>query len=162
MLRLSQTSMSLKELLKDKLPEEKLQSLPKGFEIIGGIAIISIPPSLDDEKYLVAQALVSHRKDVNVVLRKTSKLNGARRIGEFEILMGDRTTTLHRENGCIFYVDVAKTYFSGKHFYTFKKDFELSHFKKVLEDRGWTIDFYRNCGGVAPRVKRYVFDLLKI
>src|SRR5574341_154246 len=98
--------MSLKELLKDRLTEEKLQSLPKGFEVIGDIAIITIPPSLDDEKHLVAQALVSHRKDVKVVLRKTNKLNGARRIGEFEILLGDRTTTLHRENGCIFHVDV--------------------------------------------------------
>ncbi len=48
------------------------------------------------------------------------------------------------------------------HFYTFKKDFEIAHFKKVLEKDGWNIDFYRACGGVAPRVKRYVFDLRKI
>ncbi len=45
------------------------------------------------------------------------------------------------------------------HFYTFKKDFEIGHFKRLLEERGWQIKFIRNCGGVAPRVNRYVLDL---
>ncbi len=245
--------------------------LPKGYEVIGDIAIINLPPSLYDEKRLIAQVLASHRKDIRTVLLKKNKLAGGNRVGEFEILLGDRTTTLHRENGCVFHVDIAKTYFSGKlyfernrivqkvkdgesilvlfcgvgpflipiakkrkvnitglennsiacdlfrknaelndidsdiiladansmstlfkkdfdrivmptpygqdyflalagsvlkpqgiiHFYTFKKDFEISHFKRLLEERGWNIDFYRNCGGVAPRVSRYVFDLRK-
>ncbi|VVB88774.1 tRNA (guanine(37)-N1)-methyltransferase Trm5a [uncultured archaeon] len=261
--------MSHQALLKDKLPPEKLSRLPKGFEVIGDIAIIYIPQSLDDEKYLIAQALVSHRKDVNIVLRKINKLAGTQRVGDFEILLGNRTTTLHRENDCVFHVDLKKAYFSGKlayernrivqmvndgedilvlfcgvgpflipiakkknasivgldsnadaceyfrinaelnkidadiilgdagsicslfkrkfdrivmpapygqdyflnlassllkpegavHFYTFKKDFEISHFKKLLEKKRWIIDFYRNCGGVAPRVSRYGFDL---
>lgn len=263
--------MSLKDLLKDKLPQEKLSLLPKGFEVIGDIAIIKVPPALDNEKYVIAQALASHRKDIKAVLRKTDKIKGERRVGESELLLGDRTSTLHRENGCIFHVDIAKTYFSGKmyfersriarkvsdgedvlvlfcgvgpflipikkmrkvnitgidnnpdacdlfkknaeinnieadiilgdansiprlfrkhfdrivmptpygqdhfltpactvlkpggiiHFYTFKKDFEIAHFKRLLEERGWMIDFYRKCGGVAPRVSRYVFDLRK-
>jgi len=45
------------------------------------------------------------------------------------------------------------------HFYTFKKDFEIPHFRRLLEEMGWHIEFYRDCGDVAPRVKRYVFDL---
>ncbi len=264
--------MSLQSILKDKLPEEKLLLIPKGFEVIGDIAVINIPPALDDEKYLIAETLASHRKDVKTVLRKLHKIQGIMRAGEFELLLGSRTTTLHRENGCVFYVDVAKTYFSGKmayernriaqnvndgedilvlfagvgpflipikkassvkitgldnnpaacaflrknlelngidaniilgdansidnlfkehfdrivmpapygeehflnlarfilkpegivHFYTFKKDFELAHFRKLLEENGWRIDFYRDCGDVAPRVSRYVFDLRKV
>lgn len=249
--------------------EEKLSLLPKGFEVIGDIAIINLPLPLYDEKHLIAQALVSHSKKVKVVLLKKNKLAGEKRIAEFEILIGDRTTTLHRENGCVFHVDIAKTYFSGKmyferdrivqkvidgedvlvlfcgvgpflipirkkkdvriigldnnpaacvlfrknaeqnnidadiilgdansmgaifkkkfdriviptpygqdrflnlarpllkpggtvHFYTFKKDFEIPHFKRLLEEMGWDIDYYRDCGCVAPRVSRYVFDL---
>lgn len=114
--------MSLRELLKDKLQEEKLLLLPKGFEVIGDIAILNLPPSLYDEKHLIAQALVSHNKNVKVVLLKPGGI---------------------------------------VHFYTFKKDFEISHFKRVLEELGWHIDFYRDCGSVAPRVSRYVFDLRK-
>ena len=263
--------MSLHDLLKDKLSQEKLSLIPKGFEVIGDIAIINIPSAVDDEKYLIAEALAYHRKHVKIVLRKLHKIEGEARAGEFEILLGDRTTTIHRENNCVFCVDVAKTYFSGKmahernriaqqvkdgedvlvmfagvgpflipikksrnvditgldsnpaacaflrkncalngidaniiignansipklfkkpfdrivmpapygkdyflnlagsslkprgivHFYTFKKDFEIAHFKRLLEERGWHIEFYRNCGNVAPRVSRYVFDLGK-
>lgn len=263
--------MSLKDLLKDKLPQEKLSLLPRGFEVIGDIAIINIPPALDTEKYLIAQMLASHRKDIRTILRKVNMLKGEKRIGEFELLLGNTTGTLHRENGCVFQVDIAKIHFSGKlafernrisemakdgedilvlfcgmgpflipirkrknvkitgldnnpdacalfrknaklndieadiilgdanltanlfkkpfdrivmpapygqdrflmlactilkpggtiHFYTFKKDFEVPHFKKLLEEKGWHIDFYRDCGGVAPRVNRYVFDLQK-
>ncbi|MDD1745800.1 MAG: methyltransferase domain-containing protein [Candidatus Methanoperedens sp.] len=261
--------MSLRELLKDKLQEEKLLLVPKGFEVIGDIAILNLPPPLYDEKHLIAQALVSHSKNVKVVLLKKNKLAGEKRTAEFEILIGDRTATIHKENDCLFNVDIARTYFTGKlyfersriagevkddeeilvlfcgvgpflipiakkkkvniigleknpfacalfrknaelnhidadiiigdansmnnlfkkdfdrivmptpygqdhflslarpllkpggtvHFYTFKKDFEISHFKRVLEELGWHIDFYRDCGSVAPRVKRYVFDI---
>ncbi len=263
--------MALRDLMEDKLPEEKLLLLPKGYEVVGDIAIINLPLSLHNEKYDIARALAIHRKDLKVVLLKKNKITGEKRIGEFEILLGDRTETFHRENGCIFHVDVARTYFSGKmyfernrvvqevndgedvlvlfcgvgpflipirkkknvritgldnnpaacallkknarlndiytdivlgdakymnaifrkefdrivmpapygqdhfldrahlllrpggiiHFYTFKKDFEISHFRRVLEERGWHIEFYRECGDIAPRVKRYVFDLKK-
>ncbi|MFH1322459.1 MAG: hypothetical protein ABIH80_01315 [Methanobacteriota archaeon] len=79
--------MSLQELLKDKLQEEK---------------------------HLIAQALVSHSKNVKIVLLKKNKLAGEKRTAEFEILVGDRTTTIHKENDCLFNVDIARTYFSGK------------------------------------------------
>jgi tRNA (guanine37-N1)-methyltransferase len=61
-----------------------------------------------------------------------------------------------------FFLDIVRSILrpSGYvHFYTFKKDFELPHFKRLLEEKGWKIDFFRDCGNVAPRVKRYVFDL---
>ncbi|MDO8726351.1 MAG: class I SAM-dependent methyltransferase family protein [Candidatus Methanoperedens sp.] len=261
--------MSLQEHLKDKLREEKLLLVPKRFEVIGDIAVLSLPPLLYDEKHLVAQALVSQNKNVKVVLLKKNKLSGENRTAEFEIVIGDRTSTIHKENDCLFNVDIARTYFSGKlyfersriadevkdgenvlvlfcgvgpflmpiakkknvniigleknpfactlfrknaglnhigadiilgdansicnifktrfdriimptpygqdhflsfarpllkpggtvHFYTFKKDFEISHFKRMVEELGWHIDFYRDCGDVAPRVSRYVFDL---
>src|SRR3972149_9405932 len=109
--------MSLRELLKDKLQEEKILLVPKGFEIIGDIAIMNLPASLQDEKQIIAQALVSHRKDIKVVLLKKNKLAGMYRIRDFEILIGNRTTTLHSENGCIYYVDIARTYFSGKMYF---------------------------------------------
>lgn len=262
--------MSFHSLLQNKLPPEKLALLSGGFEVIGDIAIINIPDALDPEKHLIAEALSIHRKDLKTVLRKLNKIEGAARVADFELLLGDRTTTLHRENGCIFQLDVTKTFFSGKmyyergriaqkandgedilvlfagvgpflipikkqrnvnitgldnnreaciflgknielnrieanivlgdarnvnnlfknrfdrivmpapygqdffldlaqpvlkpggyvHFYTFKKDFEIPHFRRLLGEKGWVIDFYRDCGNVAPRVKRYVFDLI--
>ncbi len=261
--------MSLHAILQNKLKPESLMLLPRGYEVIGDIAIINIPPALDAEKYLIAEALSIHRKDIKTVLRKMTKIDGDARVPFFEFLLGNNTTTVHRENGCIFHLDVAKTFFSGKlyyerdrisrkvndgenvlvlfagvgpflilikkirnvnitgldnnkaaceylrknlelnrveanvilgdaravnnlfrskfdriimpapygqdffldiaqlalrpkghvHFYTFKKDFELLHFRRLLEQRGCFIEFYRDCGNVAPRVKRYAFDL---
>lgn len=261
--------MSIHDLLEKSIPPEKLSLLPRGFEVIGDIAIMQIPESLDTEKYLIANVLVSHSKNIKTVLRKTGKISGSERIAGFEILSGNSTVTIHRENGCIYHLDIEKTYFSGKlyferlriaemvhnnedilvlfcgvgpflipiakkrrvnitgldnnpdacvylkknalvndvdteiilgganslnnlfkkqfdrivmptpygqdyfldiagdvlkpegivHFYTFKKDFEVPHFKRLLEERGWKIEFFRDCGDVAPRVKRYVFDL---
>src|SRR3972149_8599555 len=101
--------MSLRELIKDKLQEEKLLLVPKRFEVIGDIAILNLPPSLDDEKYLIAQALISHNNKVKVVLLKKNKLAGEKRTAEFEILFGDRTTTIHKENDCLFHVDISRT-----------------------------------------------------
>lgn len=42
--------MSLKSALEKLLPDEKLNLVPKGFEVIGDIAIINIPRSLEAEK----------------------------------------------------------------------------------------------------------------
>lgn len=261
--------MSLHSLLHDRLPPEKLRLVPRGFEVIGDTAIINIPQAIDAEKYLIAHVLSMHSKNIKVVLRKINKIEGAARVAEFELLLGERTTTVHRENGCIFQLDVTKTFFSGKmnyereriaqkaadgedvlvlfagvgpflipikkkknvnitgldnnlkacrflkknlelnhieanivngdarsminlfktkfdrivmpapygqdffldmakfilnpkgkvHFYTFKKDFEIPHFARLLEKKGWQVEFSRSCGSVAPRVKRYVFDL---
>jgi tRNA (guanine37-N1)-methyltransferase len=261
--------MSLHSILQDKLTPEKFSLLPKGFEVIGDIAIISIPPALEDQKYIIADAFSYLRKDVKTVLRKLHKIEGSARVADFELLLGDRTTTIHRENGCLFELDVTKTFYTGKmhyeraritnkvedgeivlvlfvgvgaflipikkkknvnitgldnnrnacqflrknlelnhieanivhgdarqlnnlfkmsfdrivmptpyaqdffldiahsilrpggyvHFYTFKKDFEIPHFKHLLIEKGWNINFFKDCGNVAPRVKRYVFDL---
>jgi tRNA (guanine37-N1)-methyltransferase len=93
------SNMSLHSLLQNKLPPEKFALLPKHFEVIGDIAIINIPHSLDTEKHLIAEALSFQRKDIKTVLRKLNKIEGAARVADFELLLGDRTTTLHRENG---------------------------------------------------------------
>jgi len=84
--------MSLHSLLQTKLPPEKLLLLPKGFEVIGDIAIISIPPALEDEKYIIAEAFSFLRKDVKTILRKLHKIEGTARVADFELLLGERTT----------------------------------------------------------------------
>jgi hypothetical protein len=49
--------MSLHELLKDRLPEGKLAFVPKGFEVIGEIAIINIPLLLKMKNILLRKRL---------------------------------------------------------------------------------------------------------
>ena len=60
-----------------------LHLTPKRFDIIGDIAVISIPPELDDFKGEIAKTIVSKRGNVRTVLNKVAKLDGEKRVGGF-------------------------------------------------------------------------------
>jgi tRNA (guanine37-N1)-methyltransferase len=47
------------------------------------------------------------------------------------------------------------------HFYTFKKDYQIEKLINEFENMGFSVNFYRKCGNVAPGVSRWVFDLIK-
>jgi tRNA (guanine37-N1)-methyltransferase len=48
------------------------------------------------------------------------------------------------------------------HFYTFKKEHQLTRLIDEFKKKGLVCQFYHRCGYVAPGVSRYVFDLQKI
>lgn len=105
----------LKEALRGLLSEEELAQLYGGFDIIGDIAIIKIPESLLPKKNAIAQALLNNVRNVRCVLRQTSAVSGEYRTRGLEFLIGeDRRTTLYREHGCSFKVNVANAYFSPR------------------------------------------------
>jgi tRNA (guanine37-N1)-methyltransferase len=45
------------------------------------------------------------------------------------------------------------------HFYTFKNPAQAKDLVTKFEDNGYTVEFYRQCGNVAPSVSRWVYDL---
>ena len=47
------------------------------------------------------------------------------------------------------------------HFYTFKKRHQVPVLIEEYEKEGFHVNFFRSCGNVAPRVSRWVFDLIK-
>ena len=106
--------MNLKTTLKKKLPENCHQLIPRSFEIIGDIAIISIPKELAEYRQVIADTMASMHKNIKVVLNKTGDIKGEYRIAVYELLVGDRTETEYRENYCRFRLDPTKTYFSSK------------------------------------------------
>ncbi|MGZ4911982.1 MAG: class I SAM-dependent methyltransferase [Halobacteriota archaeon] len=81
------------------------------YEIIGDIAIVDRPPY--DEA--LARGLIERRKDVKVVLAATGGVHGRYRLKDFVFVAGERrTTTLYKEYGCSFLLDIAKVYFSPR------------------------------------------------
>jgi len=87
---------------------------PGYFQLIGDIAVLSLPPEHRDLNRAAAQALISQHKKIKTVLNKITKLEGDRRVARFEVLAGCGTDTLHRENGFFYRLDVAKTFFSSR------------------------------------------------
>lgn len=103
------------EILKDQLPSHLLVNLPRALDVIGDIAIIEIPPELEEYKILVGEAVLKSHRNLRTVLAKVGAITGIYRLRKVDFLVGEnKTTTLHREYGCSYYVDVANTYFSPR------------------------------------------------
>lgn len=84
----------------------------KHYQVIGDIAIVSVPWEMEDCKSEIADAVMDRSHKVKTVLNKVSKVDGNRRVADFEILAGDSTETLHREFGFAYRLDLRKAFFN--------------------------------------------------
>jgi len=106
---------TLAEVLAAELPTHLLAHLPRALDVVGDIAIIEIPPNLESNKAAIGQAVLKTHRNVKVVLAKAGVISGTYRLRDFEFIAGEhRTSTIHKEHGCAYYVDVAKAYFSPR------------------------------------------------
>jgi tRNA (guanine37-N1)-methyltransferase len=157
----SRPEKTLAEALKNELPPDLLASLPKALDVIGDIAIVEIPPDLKPHEKLVGEAILQTHKTVKTVLAKAGAVSGTYRLREFSVIAGEaRTTTVHKEYGCQYHVDVAKAYFSPR----------LSHEHKrvaaLVREGEVVVDLFAGVGPFAvliaktqPNVKVYALDL---
>ena len=105
----------LVEVLRDKMPSHLLANAPHAIDFVGDIAIVDIPPELTDHKKALGEAILITHKRVDTVLAKSSAVEGVYRLRKFEVIAGvEKTVTIHREHGCVYHVDLAKTYFSPR------------------------------------------------
>ncbi|MGB5912850.1 MAG: class I SAM-dependent methyltransferase family protein [Promethearchaeia archaeon] len=116
------TIQSLEIILKDKLPQNVFDLLPKSYDIIGHIAIVefdrfnnlSYKKSIKYKKEF-AKALITSTNAIKAVYEKRSEIKGRFRLRELKFLSGkDKTETIHKENHCLFKLDVKKTYFTPR------------------------------------------------
>ncbi|HWQ48536.1 MAG TPA: class I SAM-dependent methyltransferase family protein [Methanosarcina sp.] len=105
---------SLRDAMRGIVEEPLLPMVPKRFDYIGNVAIISIPPELAAYKEAIASKLFSMRGNTRAVLNKVSKLEGEHRVADFELLLGETTETIHRENGYTYKLDVKKVFFNPR------------------------------------------------
>ena len=86
-----------------------------GIDVVGDIAIIRLGNFSSSEKRRVAGALLEELSNVRVVMEQRGGVEGEYRLRSLKHLAGEkRSTTVHRENGCSFKVDVATCYFSPR------------------------------------------------
>jgi tRNA (guanine37-N1)-methyltransferase len=106
---------TLAEVLESQVPPHLLASLPKALDIVGDIAIIEVPPELKTHEKALGEAILKTHKNVRTVLAKAGAVGGTYRLREFDVIAGEpKTSTVHKEYGCQYYVDVAKAYFSPR------------------------------------------------
>ncbi|MFB6076640.1 MAG: class I SAM-dependent methyltransferase family protein [Candidatus Nanohaloarchaea archaeon] len=106
--------MGLKDVLVDDLPDEELARVITSFDIVGDVAIIKVPDSLEHRKGVIADAVMEQHSNVNTVVRKVGERSGEFRVADYETLRGDTTETVHREHGCRYRLDPTTLYFSER------------------------------------------------
>jgi len=105
---------SLEEAL-SLLPPEARASLPKAFDIIGDLAILELAPETTAYQSLIANALMTVHKNVKAVYSKAGPVSGEERVRPLKHLAGEaRTSTIHKEFGCSFKVDIARAFYSPR------------------------------------------------
>ena len=106
---------SLLEALDNRLPSNLLTSLPKSMDIIGAVAVVEIPPELEEVKRLVGEAVLKVNRNIHTVLAKVSPVTGETRVRDYETIAGkEDTETSYKEYGCTYILDPRRVYFSPR------------------------------------------------
>jgi len=105
----------LKRVLTGILSGDESNQLISSFDTIGDIAVVKVPDLVLGKKEEIANAILQNVKHIHTVLRQIGPVSGEYRVRELEYLAGeDKTTTLHKEHGCVYEVDLSKVYFSPR------------------------------------------------
>jgi tRNA wybutosine-synthesizing protein 2 len=107
---------SLMERLEDVIPERDLQLIPSGWHVLGKTIIVSIDERIKEHKHLIALKLLEMYPHCHTVVRDLG-IEGQFRQPKREILAGISTETVHKENSCLFSLDVTKVMFSKGNLY---------------------------------------------
>jgi len=131
----------LKTLLSEVLPPEEISHIYNSYDIVGDIAIIRLTGKSRKYSQIIADTIMKVHKNVRTVLAQTSPVHGDYRLRKLEHIAGEkRTTTIHRESGCLFSVDVDKCYFSPRLFY------ERMRIAKLVRDGETLVNMFAGVG----------------
>jgi tRNA (guanine37-N1)-methyltransferase len=106
---------TLEEALKDKMPHENLELLPRAYDLIGDIAVLELPEELEAYTTEIGSAFQRIHRNFSTVLAKQGAISGLTRTREYVVLAGEnKTKTVHTEYGVRIAVDLAAAYFSPR------------------------------------------------
>jgi len=110
---------TIRQHLKETVPEDLLTSVPSSFDILGSrsgaVAVIEVPEELALYEKEIAAAIQAVHKNIKSVLGKDSGREGEYRLRSLRLIAGDPDTeVIHKESGCSFKLDPQVTYFSTR------------------------------------------------
>jgi tRNA (guanine37-N1)-methyltransferase len=145
----TKTAISLADVLEDKLSPRFIASLPHSLDIVGKIAVVEVPPELRPFKTILGDAILKLNKNVRTVLAKQGPVSGTYRLRGMEVIAGKpNTTTIHREHGCQYYVDLAKAYFSPR------LSFEHHRVASQVRNGEIVLDMFAGVGPFAVQIAK--------
>ncbi len=123
------------------IPEERQSSLPSGFQRIGSIAILNLKPDAMEHSREIANLILKRFRYIKTVCLRSGPVSGELRKPSLSVIAGEDTTlTLHRENNCLFRVDVAKVMFSKGNLH------ERARIPRLVKDGETVADLFAGIG----------------
>ena len=106
---------TLEEALAGRLPLDQLSKLPRSFDVVGDITVLELDSELTPYETSIAEAIMEVHPNVRAVFAKSGEISGNERVRPLRHIDGEnRTQTIHREQGCLFKVDLSKVFFSPR------------------------------------------------
>ncbi len=130
---------NLKSLLANRIPKSLHNFIPRSYKIVGDIILVKVSDKLEDYKYLIGETLLKIHPRCKAVWRDLGK-EGMIRKPRLELLAGNGSETIHKENGCLFKLDVTKVMFSAGN------QGERMRMAKVVEDGEVVVDMFAGIG----------------
>ncbi len=131
----------IKEALEDLLDPHELELIGSSYDIIGGIAVIELPSELSGIKSDIGDVLLRWLP-VRTIAVKRSPTLGRKRVKELEVIAGKRDlSTVHKENGLEFSVDLSNVFFNPR------LSTERERVRNLCNDEDIIIDMF---AGVGP------------
>lgn len=124
-------------LLSPWLSPEEVAALPRRYECVGDIILLSLPPILHEHRDAVAKAYYDVLAPAAVM--EKAPVQGEYRQPGHTLLCGSRTTTVHRENGVAYELDLSRLMFSAGNI---AERIRMAH----VPDRGLTLDMFAGIG----------------
>ncbi len=130
-----------RELIKKfiKIPRNLENKIPQKYYRVGEIILIRIPKELDRWKYEIGEVLLKNLPSVKTVC-KIEGMYGIERKPKIEVLAGNGTETILRENKCLFKLDVSKIMVSKGNVY------ERQRLPKLVKDGEVIVDMFAGIG----------------
>ena len=141
--------MALRSMPKPKLTSNELKSLEKGFDLFGDIALIEAPRGSKDKEKTIANAILKANPRIKTVLAKAGPISGIYRTRKLRFVAGHKNfVALHKENGCIFKVDLRKVFFSSRF------AFERNRIVSLVSERERVMVMFAGVGPFAIEIAK--------
>jgi tRNA wybutosine-synthesizing protein 2 len=114
------------------IPEIEKKLLPRGWQILGDMIIVTLNEKLEHRKTEVGEALLSLYPRCKTVLLDRG-ISGKKREPLREIIAGNGTETILKENGCFFKLDTMRIMFSQGNLAEKKRMSELGEDETVVD-----------------------------
>lgn len=106
--------MGLPEDLAGIIPERMKQSVPRRYDVVGDIAVLTLSGEIYEYGPEIAGIIIKKRKHIKTVLNKVSMIAGEQRLASFDVLAGNSTITTHREYGISYRIDLSRVFYNPR------------------------------------------------